>query len=159
MKFNSTEILERVKEKIQNLHLPIPPQPSTEDVEMQLPEDPDKLTSTQLAQKMSRASSWFGYVQRLLGVLESELILVEAEYKIEIGVLGIVVRDKLGKVSKDVVEANVLDMTPELMPLFTRIHELKAIKATLESRLEIYSKFHQTLSREQSRREMEMKTG
>ena len=159
MKFNSTEVLERVKEKIQNLHLPIPPQPSTEDVEMQLPEDPDKLTSTQLAQKMSRASSWFGYVQRLLGVLESELILVEAEYKIEVNVKGIPIREKLGKVNKDVVEACVLEAYEELMPLYTRIHELKAIKATLESRLEIYSKFHQTLSREQSRREMEMKTG
>ena len=159
MKFNSEEVLKRVSNKIQALNLPLPPQPSTEDTEMKLPEDPDKLTSTQLAQKMSRASSWFGYVQRLLGVLESELILVEAEYKIEINIKGIPVREKLGKVNKDVVEACVLEAYEELMPLYTRIHELKAIKAALESRLEIYSKFHQTLSREQSRREMEMKTG
>ena len=159
MKFNSTEVLERVQKKIYDLHLPVPPQPSTEDVEMQLPEDPDKLTSTQLAQKMSRSSSWFGYVQRLLGILESELILIETEYKLEMNVLGVEIRDKLGKVNKDVIEACVLKSHDELMPLYTRIQELKSIKATLESRLEIYSKFHQTLSREQSRREMEMKTG
>ncbi len=159
MKFNSAEVLERVQKKIYSLHLPVPPQPSTEDVEMQLPEDPDKLTSTQLAQKMSRASSWFGYVQRLLGVLESELVLIEAEYKIEMNSKGIIIREKLGKVNKDVVEARVLKEWDELIPLYTRIQELKSIKATLDSRLEIYSKFHQTLSREQSRREMEMKTG
>jgi len=159
MKFNSAEVLERVQKKIYDLHLPVPPQPSTEDVEMQLPDDPDKLTSTQLAQKMSRASSWFGYVQRLLGVLESELILLEAEYKIEVNVLGLPAREKLGKVNKDVVESWVLSNHEEVMPLYTRIQELKSIEATLNSRLEIYSKFHQTLSREQSRREMEMKTG
>ena len=137
MKFNSTEVLERVQKQIYDLHLPVPPQPSTEDVEMQLPEDPDKLTSTQLAQKMSRSSSWFGYVQRLLGILESELILIETEYKLEMNVLGVEIRDKLGKVNKDVIEACVLKSHDELMPLYTRIQELKSIKATVKSILSI----------------------
>ncbi len=157
--FNANEVLEKVQSKIAQLNLPIPPKPSTVDTEMQLPPDPDKLTSTELAQKLMKASAWFGYVQRLIGVLESELVLLNAEYKIRMNVLGIPVRNKLGKQNKEVIESVVLNENKDIMPLFTRIQELTSIRSTLESRMEVYSKFYAALSREQSRRDSETRAG
>lgn len=159
MTFNSKEILETVQKKIAELNLPVPPKPATDDTEMQLPPDPSLLSSTALAQKLMRASSWFGYVQRLIGVLESELVLLNAEYKIKVNVLGIPVRNKLGKQNKEVIESIVLNENKDIMPLYTRIQELTSIRETLNSRMEIYHKFYAALSREQSRRESESRVG
>jgi len=49
----------------------------------------------------------------------------------------------------------VLHEHEELMPEFTRIHELYAIKEVLTARIGVYDKFYSALSREQSRRDTE----
>ena len=113
---------------------------------------------------MLKLAGFYGYAARLLGLLESELVLVESEYRLGINAAGLHLRgsESFGKrPSAEVVEAAVVTAEEEhgdhsdLLDLRHRRLELLAVKAQLESRLLIYDKGYAALSREQSRREVE----
>ena len=152
---NSNKTVKLVNEKINKI-FPVISKPKVNG-EINLPEDPSTMTGVEVSQKMTQATSWFVYCDYLLGLLKSELLLVEAEYKIKLNAKSVPVRTELGRQNADVIEAVVLEKNPAILPLFERLTELKALKAQMVTRLEIYKMFHSTLSREQSRREAEMR--
>ena len=152
---NMGELFDQVRGKVEKHHLPLPAKPKGSDVEFDFPDDPSALHGVQLGQMMLRFAGFFAYTQRLLSVLESELVLVDAEYRLQVNVASIEVRKDLGRLSAEVIEANVLADNEALTLLYKRRLELLSIKKLLEGRLSVYEKMGYALSRELSRREME----
>lgn len=153
---DSSELFDWATERVKRQNLPLPKKPRGADPEYDVVDDPDSLSSIELGQRMSRFAAWLTYCARLVGVVESELVLVEAEYKLKVNAAMIDAREALpGRPSADLVEAYVLRRDDELGPLYKRRLELVAIKAQLEPRLRIYEKAWQALSRELTRREIE----
>lgn len=152
---SSSEIFTWSTDKVRKLHLPLPKQPKSEDPEFSWPEDPSNLNNTQLGQMMLQMAGFYGYTQRLLGILESELTLVDAELKLKVNAASVPIRKELGRLNNEVIEAAVISNNEEFTPLYKRKLELLSIKDQLQSRLLIYDKLYSCLSREQSRRDTE----
>ena len=155
---SSAEIQAWAEDKMGKQRLPLPTKPKGKDPEFVYPEDPSKLIGIQIGQWMSRFTAWYTYTTSLLGRVASELVPVEAEYRLEINSLRSEVLPAMpGRPAAEVVEAEVLKQHDELGPLYERRLQLMTIKETLESRARIYERGYQAMSRELSRREMEAK--
>ena len=141
--------------RMKGLKLPVPRKPKNTDPEFSLPDDPDALPSPEVGQLMMRFAAWFSYSVRLLGMADSELVLVESEYKLKVNSRGIKLREELGRVSAEVVEAAVLAEDGDITEIYQRRLELLAIKTHLEARTKIYERGYSAMSRELSRRETE----
>ncbi len=155
---NATEVQEWANEKLSQQRVPLPKQPIAKEATFQLPEDPDDLTLSELGQHMLRLNAYYAYARRLLGILEGELVPVEAEYKLKVTAAGNKIRGsgEIGKrPSADVVEAEVLSDSEDLGPLYERRLKLLTIKAQLQARLDIYERSYQAMSRELTRRSIE----
>ena len=156
MDVESGKVFDWATDRVRRQNLPLPKKPRGTDPEYDVVDDPDSLSSVELGQRMSRFAAWLTYCMRLVGTVESELVLVEAEYKLRVNAAMIDAREALpGRPSADLVEAYVLRESDELGLLYKRKLELVAIKAQLEPRLRIYDKSWQALSRELTRREIE----
>ena len=153
----SGELFKELKQRIAELGLPLPKKPEGTDPEFEFPTDPSALTGPRLGQFMMRFAGYFAYCQRLLSLLESELALVDAEYRLRVSSARLrLSAEEYGKrPSGDVVEAAALEQDEALTPLYKRRLELLGVKELLAGRLLIYEKLHAALSRELSRREME----
>lgn len=150
------ELQKQSEEVIKKRKLPLLGKPAFDAPEFSFPNDPDSVTSTQLGQLMLRFAAWRGYAQRLLGTVDTELTVLEAEYKLKVGVEGLKVRKEMeGRPSADTVEAAVLERNEELAPLYERRLKLLAARTQLTARLVVYEGLYQALSRELSRRELE----
>ena len=154
---NSKEIFTWAEERISRKRFPLPSQPKTPELEeYEYPVDPSRLSGPELGQWLQRMYAWFGYGQRLLGLAESELVTVEAEYKLKVNTESLRIRDNLsGRPSADLVEAAVLQENEYLVALLKRKLELTTIRTELESRLKIYDIQGRALSRELTRRGQE----
>jgi hypothetical protein len=137
--------------------LPMPAKPKEWVREYEFPEDPSMLTGMELGQLMLRLSASYGYVLRLLGVLDAELVAVDAEYEVRVMTYGIKAREELGRVNREMVEAHVVYAHAELRGLRKRRVELRTVRAMLDTCAKIYLFHHQALSREQSRRAEEIR--
>jgi len=154
----SEDIQAWAEDKMGKQRLPLPTKPKGKDVEFEYPEDPSKLVSIEIGQWMSKFTGWLTWTTSLLGRITSELVLVEAEYRLKINSFrSEVLADLPGRPAAEVVEAEVLKQHDELGPLYERRLQLLTIKETLESRARIYERGYQAMSRELSRREMEAK--
>jgi len=140
--------LDRVKRQ----KLAVPKRPKTWVTEYEFPEDPALLSSLELGQLMLKLSAMYGYVLRLMGVLDAELVAVDAEYDSRVQTHALKVREELGRVNKELREAHVVYKHKELRPLRHRRIELRTVRAILDTYARIYIFHHQALSREQSRR-------
>ncbi len=153
------ELMEWAQKKMAKQGLPVPGKPKGKDVEFAYPEDPSKLVSIEIGQWLAKFTGWLTYAAALLGRITSELVLVEAEYRLKINSFrSEVLADLPGRPAAEVVEAEVLTQHDELGPLYERRLKLMTVKETLESRAKIYERGYQAMSRELSRREMEAKT-
>ena len=153
---DSKAILRWVQEKMEKLRLPAPARPKYKDPEFIIPADPSSLTTTELGQRMLQTAGWYAYCQRMFGLCESELVLVDAEFKLKVNIIAYELRKELGRVNQEAIESiAVAKNKEELSPLYERRLQLTAVKKRLESQLLIYERVYQALSREQSRRELE----
>ena len=142
--------------KLAKQGLPLPKMPSNKDPEFEYPEDPSRLGSIEIGQWMSKFTGFFNYTTRLLGNVEAELVLVEAEYRLRVNTLRPeVIEDMPSRPAADVVESEVLRRHDELTPLYERRLQLLSVQKSLEARAKIYERGYQAMSRELSRRELE----
>ncbi len=155
---NSDEIKEWANNKMARQGLPVPVKPHGGDPEFEYPEDPSKLTPVQIGQWMAKFTGWFNYATTLLGRVASELVPVEAEYRLKVNTLRADVLDGLpSRPAAEVVESEVLKGHDELGPLYKRRLELQTVEKILDARVKIYDRGYQAMSRELTRREMEGK--
>lgn len=158
--FSGKEIFEWSIAKMKASRIPIPAMPDGKDEQYEFPENPDDLTHTELGQLMLRIAAYGGKRNVQLGILESELVALDREYKLKIGVFGIEIREEMGgRPSHETVEFGVLERHEELMPLYKRMTELEVVRANLRRQCETYQEHWKALSRELSRRYDESKTG
>ena len=159
LEVDTEELMEWAQKKMAKQRLPLPAKPKGKDVEFQYPEDPGALEPIEIGQWMAKFTSYFNYTTSLLGRITSELVLVEAEYRLQINSHRADVIDDLpgARPAAEVVESEVLKQYDELGPLYERRLQLMTIKEILESRAKIYERGYQAMSRELSRREMEAK--
>lgn len=147
-------------DKMRSSRIPIPAMPDGKDEEYEFPENPDELSSTELGQLMLQVAAYGGKRNVQMGILESELVALDSEYKLKIGVYGVEIRESIGgRPSQETVEYAVLERHPELMPVYKRTTELKTVQANLRRQIETYQMHWQALSRELSRRFDESRTG
>jgi hypothetical protein len=155
---NSDELKKWGEGKMSRQGLPTPSKPKGKDPEFEYPEDPSKLQSIEVGQWMSRFTGYFNYATSLLGRVASELVLIEAEYRLKVNTLrGEVLDDLPSRPAADVVESEVLKRNDELAPIYERRLKLLSIEKTLEARAKTYERGYQAMSRELARREMEGK--
>ena len=155
---DSEELKEWVEGKMTKQGLPLPSKPKMKDPEFEYPEDPSKLVSMEIGQWMSKFTAYFNYATSLTGRVASELVLVDAEYRLKVNTMrSDVIADMPSRPAADVVESEVLKQNDELAPLYERRLKLMSIKETLEARAKIYERGYQAMSRELARREMEGK--
>ncbi len=156
---SSAEIQAWAEGKMGKQGLPLPTKPKSKDPEFTYPEDPSKLVSIEIGQWLAKFTGWLTYTTSLLGRVASELVPVEAEYKLKINSFRSEVLNNLpGRPAAEVVEAEVLTQHNELGPLYERRLQLLTAKEALEARSKIYERGYQAMSRELSRREMEAKS-
>jgi hypothetical protein len=139
-------------ERIKKQQLSLPAKPKQWVLEYELPEDPGLLTSLELGQLMLRLAAAYGYILRLLGVLDAEHTAIDAEYVTRVHTYALSARAELGRVNKELVEAHVVFEHAELRGLRKRRVELQTCRVLLDAYSKIYIFHHQALSREQSRR-------
>ena len=145
-----------VNERMAKQNLPPPAKPKLKDPEFTIPTDPSKLTNHELGSRMLQTSAWYAYAQYLLGRCESELVLVEAEFRLKANVVMQELRKEVGRINQEAIESIAVANNPEeLGGLYERRVQLMSIRKQLESRILIYEKGYNAFSREQSRREME----
>ncbi len=155
---SSAEIQAWAEGKMGKQGLPLPTKPKGKDPKFEYPEDPSKLVSIEIGQWLAKFTGWLTWTMSLLGKITSELLLVEAEYKLKINSFrSEVLADLPGRPAAEVVEAEVLTQHDELGALYERRLQLMTIKETLDARARIYERGYQFMSRELSRREMEAK--
>jgi hypothetical protein len=152
------EIFDKATEAVNSKGLPQPRKPNSKDPEFTFPEDPNQIRSIEIGQWMLKFTGFLTYTTRLLGLVDSELVGLDAEYKEAINNYAAETREKIGiRVNAEVVESAVLKAHPDLEPLYGRKVELNAIRVQLEARAKIYDKGYAAMSRELARREMESK--
>ncbi len=155
---DSSEIKEWAEKKMSKQGLPLPAKPTGKDVEFEYPEDPSKLTSIEISQWMAKFIGWFNWTTTLLGRVASELVLIEAEYRLKVNAFRADVLEGLpSRPAAEVVEATVLKEHDELKPIYERRLKLLSVEKSLDSRAKIYERGYAAMSRELSRREMETK--
>ena len=152
------ETYEWAQRKMSKQGLPVPVKPREKDVEFEYPEDPSRLTPVAIGQWMARFTGWFNYATTLLGRVASELVPVEAEYRLRVNSLrGNVLDDLPSRPAAEVVESEVLKQHDALAPLYERRLKLMTVEKILDARARIYERGYQAMSRELTRREMEGK--
>ena len=155
MNFTADEIIKDAEDKLARLRLPLPKRPQGA-AEYDLPTETS--TSIELGQKMLFFTGLHGYAIRKLGELDGKLAAVDAEYKLKVSTRGIDYIE--GRAQRaDIIEANVLKNHPEFEALIKRRTEYQVLHTRLESQVKIYELTWKGLSRELSRREMEVRAG
>lgn len=145
---------------IRQHELPAPSRPAGLGKEYDFPTDARTLTSLQLGTLRLRLSAFHGYVLYLLGREDVELGAFEAVYDMVLGdAMQKVANASVKRMVTDVLRSVTVDGSETLKGLFRSITDRRARVGLLKSHLAVYEAHLNALSREQSRREMEARTG
>lgn len=125
----------------------------------EFPEDPQNITSLlELQQHMYRFRAVYGWATRLLGLTEAELKLVEREINLYVDAKKPTVKSTgAGRITKEVAAAIILTEDEHIGTLYERQQQLIALQTMLEAIARTCDKHWESLSRDQARRESELK--
>jgi len=152
------KLYESVKEKVALHRLPNPKIPDKGmPPEYVFPASPGNLTSEALGGLMLRLAGYLGYLLVRAGEVESETISIEAEFDLRVAALVPSIREEVGRLNKDEVKALAVNADIDVRKLYERLTELRSVSAILRGKAGAYEKHFGALSREQSRREMEVR--
>lgn len=143
-----------------DLNLPIMAKPAGLGKEHEWPSNINQLTSRQLGDLQLKLTGLYTYVLYLLGKEESDLATFEALYDIKLGLamhdLVSSYRDSKAPL-KEVQRALAIKQDPTLSNMYRSLLTRKKHVRYLADQAKIYSEQLTRLSREQSRREMEIR--
>lgn len=145
-------------EKIDNqlMSYSLPNKPTTFGHDYDFPEDVNKITSQDLGRWMFKLASWKGYSLRMAALAESEAALVEDAYDVLLAkAVSEIVAEK--RVNKEILNGKALGSNPDLQKLKIRSMETTAEVIALKRVLEIYTMQIEIVSREISRRALDLK--
>lgn len=134
-----------------------PSMPNSFGSEYKFPDLSENIGSQELGNWLMKLASWKSYALKLLAKVEIERIIADESYDTVIA-KGLAVADRAGrKVTKDVVAGNSLMEVEGFRDLRTKLIEKKAESESLKKIIDIYSTQLDAISREISRRSMDMK--
>jgi len=146
--------MEKIENKLATYSLPN--KPTTFGKDYDFPEDINKLTSQELGKWMFKLASWKGYSLRMASVAESEASLVEDAYNVLLSkAASEVILEK--RINKELLSGRALASNPDLQKLKVRFMETSAEVIALKRVLEIYTMEIEIISREISRRSLDLK--
>lgn len=150
--------LARVTALLRQTGLPWPSRPADFGEEYEFPQDITALSSTRLAKLQSRLAGWDGYVQRLLGLADVDLDIMQNSF-------NILLAEKMSQLQsngssrklKDTLKAQALSEVSELKAAAYTLAEKSALVKLLKAQKSIYDTQRHAASREQSRRADELR--
>lgn len=147
-------ILKPIKDKIDKYPLPLRP-PSFGQPYV-FPEDVASLTSPQLGNWLFKLAGWKGYTLHQLAYEESEYLVLDEVFntKMEMKMAGVVTEKKL---VKEAVRGKVMVDDKDMSALKARSMEKFGTVAALKRIIELYSMQLEVISREISRRGLDIK--
>lgn len=154
------QVMQDTERFLHGLGLPRMIRPDGLGTEYAFPTNVRQLTSLQLGELQLRLTAWFTYLLDVQGKEEAELGAVSAVFKIRLGVRVHELRATEGgrPPAQDVLEAlAVAEQGTDLRQLQQNIIARGVRVRRLEAQAKIYAEQLARLSREQSRRESEMR--
>ena len=148
-------MIEEIKKRLEQFSLPS--RPKTFGVEYQFPEDIDKLASSELGTWMFKLAAWKGYSLKILSILEIERSWLKSQHDNRVSKRIAQDSDDKRRTTKDHALGQLILLDSE----FKQIKEKLIIKETelegLRQILEIYTMQIEVVSREISRRALDVK--
>jgi hypothetical protein len=147
-------ILKPLREKIGKF--PLPQKPTTFGQSYTFPDDATSLTSTQLGTWMFKLAGWKGYAIHQLAFVETESSVMEDVYvaKMEMAMSQVHSEKKL---VKETLRGQVMSSNKEISELKARCMEKYGMLLALKRIIELYSMQLEVISREISRRTLDLK--
>ena len=146
--------LEKISSKIENYSLPN--KPTTFGKDYSFPDDITRVTSHELGQWMFKLASWKGYTLRMLALAESEHSLVEDSYNVLLAKIVSEI-DNGKRFTKEVLTGKALTSDKNLRKLKIRLMESSSEVMATKRILDIYTMQIEIVSREISRRSLDLK--
>lgn len=146
--------IEKIENKLATYSLPN--KPTTFGQDYDFPEDVNKITSHDLGKWMFKLASWKGYSLRMSSLAESEASLIEDAFDVLLSkAISEIETDK--RLNKEVLTGKALAGNLDLQKLKIRSMESSAEVIALKRILEIYTMQIEIISREISRRTLDLK--
>ena len=146
-----------VSTQMEKLNLPEVDRPTGLGEKYEFPDDPDTLTSNKLGQLLLRITAYNSYVVRVIGSVESDVLILETVYK---ELLAKYRRDNdFGKMTSDAFENLAAVSDKEISEVRDRLVKRQALLIQLKSFASMYQLQYAALSRELARRGQELKMG
>ena len=155
------QALARVVELLDKSGPPWPQKPADYGEEYEFPQDITVLSPKHLGRLQSRLAGWDGYVQRLLGLADIDLDLMQNSFNILLAEkMSMLQSNGSSRKLKDTLKAQALSEVPELKEAAYGLAEKSALVKLLKAQKSIYDTQRHAASREQSRRadELRMRT-
>ncbi|KKM26015.1 hypothetical protein LCGC14_1589130 [marine sediment metagenome] len=151
--------LDRVIELSDRTGLPWPQRPKDfGDETYEFPQDITVLSPKHLGRLQSRLAGWDGYVQRLLGLADVDLDLMQNSFNILLAEkMSMLQSNGSSRKLKDTLKAQALSEVPELKEAAYGLAEKAALVKMLKAQKSIYDTQRHAASREQSRRADELR--
>jgi hypothetical protein len=153
---SENNIIEKINEKIKSY--PLPKKPVSFGGEYTFPEDISNVTSIDLGQWMFKLAAWKGYALKRLSFAETELSIVDDSYDALLAkALATMSPDKMLK--KEAMIGKALNSDERLQKLKERVISMSGEVAGIRRVVEIYTMQLEIVSREISRRSMDVRKG
>ena len=120
------------------------------------PDDQTTIDEAELSEYMREFSAMYSWATRLLGLTEAELHLVENEVNLYVDAKKPTVKAE-GRVTKEVAAAIILSTDEHIGEAYESLQRLSALHTMLEAVCRACDKSFQALSRDLSRREIEIR--
>ena len=137
---------------------PWPQKPADYGEDYEFPQDITSLSPKHLGRLQSRLAGWEGYTQRLLGLADIELALLQNSYDIALHEKMSELQNKGSSCKlKSTLTAQALAVVSQLKEATYTLAEKRAVVTLLKSQKSIYDTQRHAASREQSRRSDELR--
>ena len=155
-------VIDETDRVVVGLGFPQQERPSDLGSTYQLPTDVAKLTSLELGQLQLQLTGWYTYSLQILGKLDAELSAMEIVFEIKLGVDMQRIQDDRGtgkgsRIIKDALRALAVNGDDLLKQVQRQLIEMRMKTKRVEVQSTIYHEQLLRLSREQSRREAEVR--
>ena len=144
-----------VDKYLDKFRLPFPERPEDFGETYEFPNDPDTLSDIRLGTLMLKISAYFSYSTRMLGVVESEIAILDSLLKEGIARFRMDPENK--RMNVDLVEAAVAVTDAKFADLRTRKVRRTAVQLRLKAAPESHKILFGAFSRELARRGMTVK--
>ncbi len=146
--------MEKIEKRLFSYSLPN--KPTSFGVDYDFPEDITNITTHELGKWMFKLAAWKGYALRMAALAESEARLVEDSFEVLLAKISSEIQVEK-RINKEILNGKALAKDANLQKLKIRKMETSSESIALRRVLEIYTMQIEIISREISRRALDLK--